>query len=179
MGKHKELEALFRQHGFDDFRWLKPQDVVMAQWVRMKCRFGCPDYGKTGTCPPNVPSLPECEQFFLEYEEAVLFHFSKTVARPEDRHAWTRSINKRLVALERAVFLAGYEKAFVLFVDPCNLCEPCAGPPVDCKIAHQARPAPEALGVDLFSTVRKCGYHLEVLTDYSQEMNRFGMLLIR
>ena len=49
----------------------------------------------------------------------------------------------------------------------------------DCRIPHNARPAPEAMGVDLFSTVKRCGYEIEVLSDYSQEMNRFGMLLIR
>ncbi|UCE60233.1 MAG: DUF2284 domain-containing protein [Phycisphaerales bacterium] len=179
MSKREELEALFAEHGFDDFRWFEPRHVVIAEWVRMKCRFGCRDYGESATCPPNIPSLQECERFFLEYEEAVLFHFSKAVPKPEDRHAWTRSINKRLVKLERAVFIAGHQKAFVLFIDPCNLCEECAGTPADCRIPHNARPAPEAMGVDLFSTVRKCGYEIEVLSDYSQEMNRFGMLLVR
>ena len=179
MRKQETIETLFREHGFDDFRWFEPRDVVISEWVRMKCRFGCRDYAKTATCPPHVPSLPECKRFFLEYEEAVLFHFSKTVAKPEDRHEWTRSINNRLLKLERAVFIAGYERAFVLFIDPCNLCEECSGTPADCKISHKARPAPEALGVDLFSTVRKCGYEVEVLSDYSEKMNRFGMLLIR
>ena len=33
--------------------------------------------------------------------------------RPEDRHAWSAKINAKLVKLERAVFLAGFERAFV------------------------------------------------------------------
>jgi hypothetical protein len=32
--------------------------------------------------------------------------------KPEDRHAWSRKINAKLVKLEREVFLAGYERAF-------------------------------------------------------------------
>lgn len=37
---------------------------------------------------------------------------------------------------------------------------------------------PEGLAVDVFSTARKCGYDINVLTDYGQAMNRFGILLV-
>lgn len=35
---------------------------------------------------------------------------------------------------------------------------------------------PEALAVDVFSTVRQVGYPIEVLTDYSEAMNRYAFL---
>jgi predicted metal-binding protein len=38
-----EIEALFAKHGFTDYRWIDPHQIVVAQWVRMKCTFGCPD----------------------------------------------------------------------------------------------------------------------------------------
>jgi hypothetical protein len=41
-----------------------------------------------------------------------------------------------------------------------------------------SRPTPDALAVDVFSTVRKLGYPIEVLSDYDQEMNRYAFLLI-
>jgi predicted metal-binding protein len=47
----KTLEALIRKHGYSDFRWIDPKEIVVAQWVRMKCRFGCPDYGQNACCP--------------------------------------------------------------------------------------------------------------------------------
>jgi len=34
------------------------------------------------------------------------------------------------------------------------------------------------MGVDLFSTVRNCGYPIELLKDYSEEMNRYAILLV-
>ncbi|MBU0717622.1 MAG: DUF2284 domain-containing protein [Planctomycetes bacterium] len=178
MNSRKDLEALFKEHGCDDYRWFEPSAIVIAEWVRMKCRFGCRGYGKAA-CPPHLPSLPECQRFFAEYREAALFHFRKAVEKPEDRHAWTRAINGRLLKLERAVFLAGYEKAFVLFVDPCNVCPECADTPADCRAPQNSRPSPEAMGIDVFSTVRKCGFDIQVLSDYAQEMNRFGMLLLQ
>ena len=41
-----------------------------------------------------------------------------------------------------------------------------------------ARPTPEALAVDVYSTVRAIGYPIQVLSDYTQEMNRYALLLI-
>jgi hypothetical protein len=34
------------------------------------------------------------------------------------------------------------------------------------------------MAMDVFSTVRQCGYPIEVLSDYSQPMNRYAFLLI-
>jgi len=76
------------------------------------------------------------------------------------------------------VFVSGFEKAFLLFMDTCTLCEECAGERENCKHPRQARPAPEALAMDVFSTVRQYGFPINVLPDYSQEMNRYAFLMI-
>jgi predicted metal-binding protein len=80
--------------------------------------------------------------------------------------------------VEREVFLAGYEKAFLLFMDECRICSKCTGSRINCKNLELARPCPEGLGVDVFTTVRAFGYPIEVLTDYQQEMNRYAFLLV-
>ena len=178
MSGKKMLESVFRKHGFDDFKWLDPKDIVVAHWVRMKCIYGCPNYGKGGCCPPNVPSVEECEAFFKGYKEAVVFHFEKKMKNPEDRHRWTTDVNKKLLALEREVFLSGHWKAFLLYMDSCHACDECAGSRLGCKNKPAARPAPEALAMDVFSTVKKLGYPIQVLKDYSQSMNRYAFLMI-
>jgi predicted metal-binding protein len=178
MTDRRKLEDVFAKHGFADFRWIDPATIVVAQWVRMKCLYGCPDYGKAGTCPPNTPPVAECERFFRDYSTAVLFHFEKTVAKPEDRHEWTRGINRRLSDLERDVFLAGHVKAFLLFMDTCTLCTPCSGTRAECKDPKRARPSPDAMAVDVFSTILRAGYPIEVLTDYGRAMNRYAFLLV-
>jgi len=172
------LKKLFHKQGYTDFRWLDPQDIVVAQWVRMKCQFGCPDYGRAGACPPHTPSVADCERFFREYKRAAVFHFEKKLDRPEDRHAWTRKLNLDLLKLERDVFLAGFPKAFLLFLDTCNVCLECSGSRTACKEPRRGRPVPEGLAVDVFSTVRKLGYPIQVLPDYKQTMNRYAFLMI-
>ncbi len=173
----KELKALFEKHGYTDLTWIKAQDIVVAQWVRMKCTFGCGEYGKNASCPPNVPSVPECRQFFDEYSTAVILHFEKTVQEPQDRHAWSRKVNQALVELERDAFLSGYHKVFLLYMDSC-ICADCTGARETCKQPRSARPSPEAMAVDVFATVRQYGFPIEVLADYDQPMNRYAFLLI-
>jgi len=178
MSNRKQLENLFRKHQFRDFKWADPRKIVVSHWVRMKCMFGCREYGKNACCPPSTPSVDECKNFFGEYTECAVFHFQKNVEKPEDRHEWTKEINVRLLKLEREVFLAGNPKTFLLFMDSCDVCETCAEERAKCKDKRSARPTPEAMAIDVFSTVKQLNYPIEVLKDYSASMNRYAFLLV-
>jgi predicted metal-binding protein len=179
MGEREQLERIFLKHSFADFKWIDPKTIVVSQWVRMKCMFGCKEYGVKACCPPNVPSVAECERFFHEYQEAAIFRFEKKVDRPEDRYEWTKKVNTKLLKLERDVFVSGYPKAFLLFMDTCYLCKKCSGTRENCFNKQHARPAPEALAVDVFSTVTQVGYPIDVLSEYSQSMNRYAFLMVK
>jgi len=179
MSTREHLEKLFTKHEFEDFKWIDPGKIVVSHWVRMKCMFGCPDYGKNACCPPNTPSVDDSAKFFREYSEGVVFHFEKKMEKPEERHEWSKGVNERLLKLEREVFLANNPKTFLLFMDSCYLCKECAGTRIDCKNKRHARPAPEAMSVDVFSTMRQLGYSIDVLQDYTKTMNRYALLLIK
>ena len=174
----KDLKKLFAKHGFSDYRFLDPAEIVVAEWVRMKCLYGCREYGKNAACPPNAPPVDACARFFHEYKRAAVFHFTKAFERPEDRHAWSRKVNLELLKLEEDVFKAGFVKAFLLFFDSCGICLECAATRTACKEPKLSRPTPDALAMDVYSTVRKLGYPINVLSDYKQEMNRYAFLLI-
>jgi len=150
----------------------------VSHWVRMKCMFGCPSYGNCATCPPNVPSIEESRAFISEYGRGVLFHFTKKVDKPEERKEWSLQTTRKLIEVERKVFLMGFFKAFLLNLDECRLCENCPGQRSACNFPKQARPSMESMGVDVFSTVRRFGLPIQVLDNYDKEMNRFALLLI-
>jgi predicted metal-binding protein len=172
------LGALFAERGYDDYKWIKSGQIKVAQWVRFKCLFGCPMYGKRGTCPPNTPSIDECRTFFSEYEDAVIFHFQKTNENMEDYRAWSRDANQRLVELERKVFLSGYYKAFLVSFQSCSQCAECAANRLECANKKSARPGADALGVDVYATARGVGYPIQVLKDYHETMNRYAFLMV-
>ena len=85
MADQKRLESLFENNGYSDYKWMDPKEIVVANWVRMKCKFGCNEYGQCAVCPPNMPSIEECKEFFNEYSTAVVFRFPKKVDKPDDR----------------------------------------------------------------------------------------------
>ena len=174
----KNLENTFQAHGFTNFKWLNPKDVVVSHWVRMKCIYGCRSYGNIASCPPNVPSVDECRAFINEYSRAVVFHQSKSVPNREDRYKWTKEVNLKLLELERDVFVGGYQKAFLFFLDSCHLCDSCTGKRSECKQPRSSRPSPEGMAIDVFSTVRKLEFPIQVLSDYTQVMNRYAFLFI-
>jgi len=178
MSDKKKFEVLFHECGFDDFKWIDADAISLRNWVRMKCMYGCRDYGQNASCPPNIPSVSECREFVAEYRHIAVFHFSVVLDKPETRHAWSCSINKELLQLERKVFWKGFHKAFLLFLDSCTLCKQCSEDRGDCNNKTDSRPTPEALGIDVFETVRKIAYPIEVLTDYNQPMNRYAFLFI-
>jgi predicted metal-binding protein len=173
------VETLFKDHGFTDFKWIDPQRIVVSQWVRMKCKFGCPNYGRKAACPPQTPSVQECERFFNEYRDAVVFHMRVQFNEPEDRFAWYKTMALKLVKLEKAVFLAGFERAFILLFGGCPLCKECKAERSLCKQPERARPAPEAMAVDVYTTVKNIGYPIAVRTEKSQSMDRYVFLMVR
>jgi predicted metal-binding protein len=172
------LEKLFKDRGFPDFKWIEAKDIVVSQWVRFRCMFGCPAYGKRGTCPPNVPSIDECRQMISEYTQGAVFHFEKELEKPDDRKAWSKGIALKLVELEREVFLSGYYKTFLISFDACNLCETCDADRTKCKNPKIARPGADAMGIDVYATARSIGYPIQVLKNYDEAMNRYAFLLI-
>lgn len=172
------IETELAAHGFDEFRWIAGKDIQVRQWVRFKCAYGCDSYGRKGGCPPEVPTIPECREFFGEYAQVVVIRLQAQFPDPDERKAWSRQLNQQLLKLERAVFLAGYHKAFQLFIDECGFCADCSGERRSCNHPTLLRPSAEALGIDVFATVRSCGFPIEVLTDLQASMNRYAFLLI-
>jgi len=172
------LENIFSKFELTDFKWINTDKIIVANWVRMKCQYGCSNYGKSLSCPPNSPPISDCKEFFREYQDAVLFHFPISVEKPEDRFSWSKKTNEALLKIEREVFLSGYHKAFILPVNECSVCEECVQNRVDCKLPKVLRPVPESMGVDLFATARGCGYPIDVLTRHTDEMNRYAILLV-
>ena len=144
---------------------IKPSTVETGSWVRWKCQFGCGCFESSLVCPPHSPPPQQTRQMIDEYKRAVLFEAPrgqpKTIA----------------VALERELFLSGYYKAFGMGAGPCRLCKQCAFDQ-GCRHPDDARPAMEACGIDVFATVRKHGFTIDVARNRRQKQHYFGMVLI-
>jgi predicted metal-binding protein len=158
--------------------WAKlihPKDVVTAEWVRLKCQYGCGCYGTCLTCPPFSPT-PEYTCRMLEhYSKALILVYDMTAESRE--RARRRKMRRQIAALEREMFLDGYYKAFGMACGPCNLCRTC-DVTQPCKHEDVARPSMEACGLDVYATLENVGYKLEVVRSPDQMCHFCGLILI-
>ena len=172
-----QIENILKNHELSDFRWINPHEIVVAQWVRVKCTFGCSDYG-LGACPPNTPSVAECEKFFREYKSGFIIRFKKFTGKDSYPVEWSSKITEKLLEIEREIFLAGYHKVFLFNQTCCNLCDDCPGNRLECKDKKRSRPSPESFAVDVYQTVRKFGMKINVVAISPAEIHRISILLI-
>ena len=175
MSVKEDLERLCQrslEFGASEAKPIKAEDIIVSDWVRLKCKYGCGDYGGRLTCPPYSPTPGEFKKILQDYEWAVLMRFEPR--QPEDEWDSTREV---AVKLEREAFLNGYYSAFALGSGRCLYCEECNLN--ECAHPRLARPSMEACGVDVYATVRKAGFDLQVVRDRSERPTYFSLLLIK
>lgn len=157
--------------GMDGAKVIDPATIVTAAWVRMKCQFGCPGFGRSLCCPPYSPT-PEMTRRVIDcYDKAILLH------KQLEKGQRGTKFNETLVDLEIEIFLDGYYKAWSMGSGPCRRCNAC-DVTAPCKNGYRARPAMEACGVDVFQTARTNGFPIEVLREHGEVKNLFGVILV-
>jgi predicted metal-binding protein len=172
-----KIESFLLKQGFSDYKWINPKDIVVANWVRVKCTFGCGDYG-LGTCPPYTPSVNDCDKFFKEYVSGLIIRINKFADKNSYPSEWARETAIKLLDIEREIFLSGFQKVFLLNHSCCNICRKCIGNRIDCSDKMKSRPSPESFAVDVFQTAKNAGLEIKVVADNPAEMNKIAILLI-
>jgi predicted metal-binding protein len=177
MRDKEKIESIVLEQGFSEFKWIHPEKIIVAHWVRIKCTFGCSDYG-LGTCPPNTPSVQDCKSFFKEYKSGLIIRLKKIADKDKYPSDWSKAMTNKLLETERQIFLNGYQKAFLFNQTCCGLCNDCSGNRKDCKDKKNSRPSPEAFAVDVYQTVRNAGMEINVVSESPSEINRYAFILI-
>jgi predicted metal-binding protein len=155
------------QLGAVDAKVITADQIQVSKGARWKCRFGCPQYGKSLMCPPYTSTLEEIRSLLQEYRYALLFRVKPSTSP------------NLAVELERQIFLSGHPSAIAFSADTCKLCEFCDVDKGHCVKPSEARPTMEACGIDVFESVKKAGYDIEVLTSKDQEYFYYGLVLIK
>jgi len=166
------LEGLCKEAvklGASEAKAIKAKDVVTAEWVRLKCQFGCGGYNQHLTCPPFSPTPSVMRKILDEYEWAILLKF---------KPPWPGKIRLVITDIERAVFLSGYYKAFGLASGPCDICEECSVKEGICRSPDKARPSMEACGIDVYATARGAGLPIHVVRTRDETPTYYGLVLV-
>lgn len=150
------------------------RNVVTAEWVRLKCRFGCSGFGKRLCCPPHTPTPEQMQRVLSGYRHALIYSY----AGQRSGYRRKQKLMHRLVfSIERAAFLDGFYKAFGLGAGPCRLCKECNVTGL-CRRPDEARPSMESCGIDVYATARNSGLVLNVVTSLDQPSKHISLILL-
>jgi predicted metal-binding protein len=169
-------------------------DIVVSQWVRFKCRYGCKGYAKHLGCPPYAPSPDETRRMVKEYHTGILVRFDGIPGHakftgddlPEDFHHFYKDlilwVNTTIHMLEKTAFYDGFYKAFAFGGYPCIYCEECVAEVCEgvvdesirrkCRHMDMVRPSMEAAGMDVFATAKNAGWDLQTIPCKNREYGK-------
>lgn len=162
------LDKYFRileDHGANLAIEISPADIRIEPWTIMKCRYGCPNYGRNRSCPPFAPTWQQMRDIAACYGRAILF-------RTADMHAGTPAA----LACADALSADGFYKAVAFGTGPCRLCKQCTVEA--CPRPSRVAPSPEACGIDVVATVRGAGLEISMPPVPGQPLNCYGLILV-
>jgi predicted metal-binding protein len=155
-----KIQTIGKKHGWESIVPCLTENIVTRRWVQLKCRYGCKNYNTNWCCPPASPDTDKAREILDEYEVAIMlvgteqcssFYTRKNQKRLSQVRSW-----KKVLSIERFLFLQGYYKAFSLVSGPCALCKDC-GYPENCYFPQQRRPSMESFSIDVIATTEKIG----------------------
>jgi predicted metal-binding protein len=178
--RYRELAL---QLGGSEAVCIPASDVIIDERVRLKCVIPrCIRAGETPNCPPYAPDLDLIRLALGRFSWAILF---KCNVEPLEEYAPGRGTTKAeqrrvlsfhqksgevVCALERQAYKDGYHLALGLGGGSCKdyLCHGQICQFLDsgrCRFPHRARPAMEAMGIDVVALINKVGWQAYALLD--------------
>ena len=169
--------------GASDAVVIPASDVIVDERVRLKCLVPrCLRAGETPNCPPYAPDLDLIREALNRFSWAILFKChvepledylpgrGKTKAEKRRVLSFHRRGSDVIYALERQAYKDGYHLAMGFGGGSCKdyLCQGMICQFLDsgrCRFPHRARPAMEAMGIDVISLINKVGWEAYALLD--------------
>ena len=155
--------------------------INVAEWVHLKCRYGCNNYNTNWCCPPATPNPDKVRSILSEYSKALLLVGSKSCSDFYRNNGRKRAGQVRCwkgtLSLERMLFLEGYYKSFSLVGECCALCKECAFPE-SCRFPQEKRPSVESFSIDVIGTLKNLGSTSKGATHTKDTFNYYGIILL-
>lgn len=166
------LAEIARELGADDASLLEAAEIVVRDNLAALCRTGCPNYGKSMSCPPHVAGPEELRRLAAAGRHALVVRLDAT--RDEMLSAKRREVMQRLhrivAGVERAARERGFDQARAfagggckdLFCADHQDCRVLAGRG-ECRNPDLARPSMSGFGVDVSLLAQSAGWGQEAI----------------
>lgn len=163
---NKDLIDTALRQGAVNAKVILAKTITLGNWVRLRCQFGCPHFGKRFTCPTYTPTAPEMSDILMDYQKVLVVE-AETASQ----------VHGLVLSLEGHFRSRGYLKAFALEALPCNLCDVCTIE-THCEHPDQARPTLHACGIDVPQTMSNIGWSEAAVQEPCTTHQTVGMVLI-
>ena len=163
---NKELIEEALGFGCKKAKVISTKAISLAHWVKLQCQFGCSNHAKLFTCPPFTPESDEMGEILEEYDQALLIYAKDDT-----------NVQEIVLHLETRFKQKGYQKAFALGAQPCNLCDPCTISTF-CQYPEKARPTLQACGIDVNTTVSNNGWTEVIQHKPCSDFHPIGIILL-
>lgn len=202
--KFEFLREMALEAGAAEATIIAADKIVVEDRVVLKCKVGCPHYGKTMACPPYAPTATEFRKIVSEYNYAMFLKFKSQAEAdsellkslmtaetdptvPQDvkekaQKFWAAWKDDKLrmlhvvVDLEKAAMNKGYSLAISFISGHCQLCEKCNTERQVCVHPNLARYSEDAVGVNVKKTAHNAG--ISVSFPFDKNPESFALLLI-
>lgn len=145
---------------------INPNTISVEPWIKAKCKYGCMYNGKKWSCPPHSMTTNEFKELLSSYTSAIL-----VAGEPP-----LKTFQKRLIELEKEIFLSGSKKALAFTGGPCSWCEECHEK--ECRFPEKRRPSLESCGCDVFKLAEENGIPIQPLKNDNDFVTYIGLILI-
>ncbi len=178
----QKLQDRARELGATATKLVDVAHIKTGAWTRMKCRYGCPNYGSNLCCPPYTPDYERMQKFLAEYRCGVLVEYTMDVsgAGPESFVSadmkMSNALLEILLCLERDAFLLNHYRSFALKAGRCRFSVECILK--NCVNPLNERPTRAACGIDVFALANDNGFKMEVITGPVTQLKIYGLLLV-
>jgi len=202
--KFEFLRKMALEKGAADAKIITSDKIVVEDRIVLKCKVGCPNYGKTLACPPYTPTAEEFRKIVREYSYALFMKFksrakadaklAKHLSKAETdstvpkyvkekmQRFWTAWKDDKIkmlsvvLDLEKAAMSKGYPLVIGLVSGHCQLCEKCTLDRNTCVSPAKVRYSEEAVGVNVQATAKNAGIKFTYPFDKNPES--FALILI-
>ena len=171
------------ESGASEAALIPASDVTIDERVRLKCVVPrCIRAGETPNCPPHAPDLDLVRRALDRFSWAILFKCNvepieeympgRGATKAEKRRvlSFHKKGSEVVCALERQAYKDGYHLAMGFGGGSCKdyLCHGVICQFLDsgrCRFPHRARPAMEAVGIDVVALINRAGWQAYALLD--------------
>ena len=169
--------------GASDAVIIPASDVTVDERVRLKCVVPrCLRAGGTPNCPPYTPDVDLVRRALSRFSWAILLkcdvepieQYAPSRGGTKEKQRQTLSFHKKsaevVTGLEARAYGDGYHLAMGFGGGSCKdyLCQGLICQFLDsgrCRFPHRARPAMEAMGIDVIKLINKAGWEAYALVD--------------